>query len=439
MHRSSRPIWLLQIVLGIRMFVLATSAVHARGMTEMNPPAAPESTSVVALVGGRLIDGGGGTPIDSGVVVIRGTTIVAVGRRERLVIPDDAQQIDVNGMSVLPGLIDAHFHSRNSIRTPVEFELKRGITSFRDPGHPFHFYNAVLQSDQTMPRVFLCGGHLDAHPAVWPKQAVVISDADHARRAVNEHVDRGASAIKIYFRLPLEHIKAACDAASERGVIVTAHLELVDADEAIRAGVRGIEHVTSFGTALADPADAERFKAAILADSGARRPLRPRLWAGIDLDSSPRVKPLLETIVRRKVFVSPTLAIFERRTGVEDTPDVEVRGFDNMLRFVGICHQAGAKIVVGSHTSAPFAERGRAYQRELELLVECGLTPLEALTAGTLHNAEFFGIEDRLGTIEPGKTADLILVDGDPSADITAMRNVKHVLLNGNWFGAAPR
>ena len=110
-----------------------------------------------------------------------------------------------------------------------------------------------------------------------------------------------------------------------------------------------------------------------------------------------------------------------------------------MLRFVGICHQAGAKIVVGSHTSAPFAERGRAYQRELELLVECGLTPLEALTAGTLHNAEFFGIEDRLGTIEPGKTADLILVDGDPSADITAMRNVKHVLLNGNWFGAAPR
>ena len=303
-------------------------------MKEVNPPANPKSTAVVALVGGRLIDGRGGMPIDNAVVVIRGNRIIAAGRRDRVEIPEQARRINLNGMSVLPGLIDSHFHSRNNIRTPVEFELKHGITSFRDPGHPFRFYDAVLQSDQTMPRVFLCGGHLDAHPAVWPKQAVVIENAEHARRAVNAHVDRGASAIKIYFRLPPGHIKAACEAATERGVIVTAHLELVDADEAILAGVRGIEHVTSFGTALADPADAERFKASVLAESGARRALRPRLWASIDLDLSPQVKPLLETIVQRKVFVSPTLAIFERRSGVEGTPDVEVRGLANMLRFV---------------------------------------------------------------------------------------------------------
>ena len=109
-----------------------------------------------------------------------------------------------------------------------------------------------------------------------------------------------------------------------------------------------------------------------------------------------------------------------------------------MMRFVGLCHDAGAKVVVGSHTHAPFAERGRAYQRELELLGDAGLTPLEVITAGTLHNAQFFGIEDRLGAVQAGKTADLILVDGDPSRDIAVMRNVKHVMLNGRWIGQSP-
>jgi imidazolonepropionase-like amidohydrolase len=104
-----------------------------------------------------------------------------------------------------------------------------------------------------------------------------------------------------------------------------------------------------------------------------------------------------------------------------------------MLKFVGLCHQAGAKVVVGSHTSAPHAEVGRAYQRELELLVEAGFSPLKAITAGTLHNAQFFGAEDRLGSIEPGKLADLILIEGDPSRDISAMKNVRHVMLNGLW------
>ena len=142
--------------------------------------------------------------------------------------------------------------------------------------------------------------------------------------------------------------------------------------------------------------------------------------------------------MQNDVFVSPTLAVFERQAGKKEATEVEVRGFENMVRFVGLCHQAGAKVVVGSHTNAPFAARGRAYQRELELLVNAGLTPLEAIMAGTLHNAEFFGIADRLGTLEAGKTADLILIAGDPSKDVAAMRSVRHVMLNGVWIGQHP-
>jgi imidazolonepropionase-like amidohydrolase len=408
-------------------------------MKEINPPVAPDAAVTTALVGGRLIDGRGGAPVEDAVVIVRGAKILAADSRTDVMIPDLAQTVDITGMSILPGLIDSHFHSRNDVQTPVEYELQNGITSFRDPWHPFRFYNAVLQSDRAMPRVFLCGAHLDAHPPVWADQAVVIKDAHHARRTVNGHVDRGASAIKVYFRLPLVHIKETCAAAKERGVLVTAHLELVDADDAIRAGIRGIEHVTSFGTALAAAEEAAQFKSAIFADSNARRELRHRLWARLDLHASPRVKRLLKTIVDHDVFVSPTLAIFERRAGKKNATEVQVRGFANMMRFAGQCHEAGAKVVVGSHTSALFAEPGRAYQRELELLVEAGLTPLQAITAATLHNAQFFGIQDRLGTIEAGKTADLILVDGDPSRDVAAMRNVKQVMLNGIWIGVSPQ
>jgi imidazolonepropionase-like amidohydrolase len=418
---------------------LSSADISAAGMKEMNPPAAADETKTTALVGGRLIDGRGASPVEGAVVVIRGTKIVAVGERANVTVPAGAAVLDARGLSILPGLIDSHFHSRNNLKTPVEYELKRGVTSFRDPGHPFKYYDAVLQTKQTMPRVFLCGGHLDAHPPVWPDQAEVIQDAEQARRTVNEHVEKGASAIKVYFRLPLEHIRAACEAANERGVPVTAHLELVDADEAIRAGVRGIEHAASFGTVLAEPEPAKEFKAAVFEDSAARRAWRHRVWGEIDLDTSPRLKPLLTTIVENQVFISPTLALYEVRPGAKGSTEQEVRGFDNMVRFVGLCHKAGAKVVVGSHTAVPFAATGRAYQRELELLVEAGLSPLETITAGTLHNAQFLGIDDRLGTLEAGKTADVILIEGDPSREIGAMQNVRHVMLNGIWVGPAPK
>jgi imidazolonepropionase-like amidohydrolase len=104
-----------------------------------------------------------------------------------------------------------------------------------------------------------------------------------------------------------------------------------------------------------------------------------------------------------------------------------------MEEFVGRASKSGAKIVVGSHSDVPHAKRGWAYQRELELLVESGLTPMQALVAGTMENARYFHIADRLGSIETGKLADLVLVEGDPSRNISTMRNIKRVMLNGVW------
>lgn len=104
-----------------------------------------------------------------------------------------------------------------------------------------------------------------------------------------------------------------------------------------------------------------------------------------------------------------------------------------MLQFFALCHQRGARIVVGSHTAAPFAKRGKAYLREVELMAQAGMSPLDIITAATKNNAIFFGAQDRLGTIEVGKQADLILVAGDPTIRISELDNVDRVMLNGIW------
>ena len=151
---------------------------------------------------------------------------------------------------------------------------------------------------------------------------------------------------------------------------VTAHLEIVDATDAIRAGVDGIEHVTSFGTALMPLREAEKYRQAVLADNNARRDGRYKMWSEIDLDS-PRVKQTLDLITGRGTFISATLAVFERRDGDRNVTETHAHGFKNMLRFVGMAKKAGARVVVGSHSSVPHAER--AAKRVLSLPLDADL------------------------------------------------------------------
>ena len=139
-------------------------------------------------------------------------------------------------------------------------------------------------------------------------------------------------------------------------------------------------------------------------------------------------------MVWRGITLSPTLAVFELRAGDPNVKDFNVRGYIQMLQFTGMAKRAGVSIVAGSHSAVAHAEKGWAYQREMEMLVESGLTPMEAIQAGTIENARFFRIEDRLGSIEPGKIADLILVEGDPSKNISALRQINRVMLAGKWI-----
>ena len=404
---------------------------QSSALIEVNTPPAPLRDSLLAIVGVRLIDGLGGALIDDAVVIIDGNRILEVASREEVQIPAHAIIYDARGKTLMPGLIDAHLHSVNNDEF-LEVILQRGTTALRDPGHPFRFYQVLDFAKHQAPRAFLTGSHLDGYPGVYKDHAMLIKGHDHARQTVYDYVRNGSSGIKIYFRLPLEYYAPIVRAAEVSQIPVFAHLELVDADDAIRAGVNGIEHVTSFGTAIADPAKAKEFKDNVRAHSSARSDGRYQLWSTIDLESD-RVKEVLEVAAEHHIIFSPTLTAFERQENDTRVKDYEAKAFKNMLAFVGMAQKAGVRIVIGSHTSGWYADYGWAYQREMELLVEAGLTPMEVIQSSTSINADYFRSSSRIGSIEPGKLADLVLIDGDPSKDISQMRNVARVMLNGVW------
>ncbi|HET6863402.1 MAG TPA: amidohydrolase family protein [Pyrinomonadaceae bacterium] len=410
------------------------SAQPKRSVREVNQVAKPTAGSLIAIVGATLIDGRGGPAISDSVVVIRDERIAAVGNRSTVKVPQGAEVFEAKGLTLLPGLIDAHFHIDGDDPLPALY-LSHGITSLRDPGQWIEAYDVARKGLAPIPRLFLCGPHLDSPPPAYPLDSYVVRDAEETRLAVNRFADDGASAIKVYYRLPVSLIRVAIETAHARGIPVMGHLEIVDARDAIRAGIDGIEHATSFGTALLPLRDAEKYRQSVLADNNARREGRYQVWNSINFDTS-QARDLFKLIIDRGVFVSPTLAVFERQQGDKDTTEMHLHGFKQMETFVRLAQQAGAKIVVGSHSDVPHAKRGWAYQRELELLVESGLTPMQALVAGTLQNARYFRIDDRLGTIETGKVADLVMVEGDPLKNISNMRRVKRVMLNGNWVKA---
>ena len=399
---------------------------------------APAAATV--LEAPRLFDGMQLAVTDAARVVVHDGVIVAAGRAADVEVPAGARVTRVDDGTVLPGLIDLHFHIEEDPAMALR-QLAHGVTSFRDPGEWIEVHEPlrrrIAEGGLAGPRLFLTGPHIDGEGPAYPADAVVARDPEEARRQVHRAVDQGATAIKIYFRLPLASALAVIDACQTRGVPSTAHLEILDARVLIEAGLTGLEHITSFGTSVASPMQAERYRQAVLADNGARRDGRYALLADADLDG-PEARRLYDIVARRRPFVDATLAVFEARPsdtlpkGSALTADRRAEGFGKMLALARRLHEHGARLVMGGHTEVPHAGRGEAPWRELELLVTAGLTPIEALRAATSTAAAFLGTGGAdLGVLRRGAAADLVVVDGQPSSDISAVRRTRVVMAAG--------
>ena len=423
--------------------------------------AAAQQTRPLVLDNVRIVDGTGASAIEHGRIVIDRDRIVRVGAAATIAVPTGADTVDLSGRTVIPGLIDSHFHIENDPKLALR-QLSHGVTAFRDPGQwdeKFEELRRTIAADGIPgPRIFTTGPHIDGENPAYPADSVVARDAEEARRHAEESVKRGASALKIYYRLPFAAAKAVIDVCQTRGIPCTAHLELLDARELIAAGLHGIEHVTSFGVSLLPRRDAEAYRQAVLKNNDARRDGRYRVFAGADLDG-PHAQALYAVLRERKPFLDATLAVFERRPPSPQAPPgfgatsptapsapreaeadlapIYVAGFAKMKQLTRRAAKEGARVVVGGHTEVPFAARGEAPWREMELLVESGFTPLEAISAATATAAAFLYRGNQLGQLRAGFNADLVVLRGQPDKDVSAIRTVDRVMVAGRWIDLA--
>lgn len=426
------PLSFIPIMIALSIPAIAQKKMSmGKYLNEFNTVVQPDPNPIL-IEKVRIIDGHGGTPVENGYVVVKEGIITQVGVGSiSPVLRHGFAVINGEGKSLLPGLIDAHLHTVNDNEIIYKF-LNNGVTSFRDPGHPFTFYQSVNFAENPLPRIFLTGPHLDFPPVAYGQQATLVRSGEHARQMVTNYYQNGGTAVKIYFRLPLKFYKDIIETAKSYKIPVVAHLELVSALDAMKAGITGIEHVTSFGTSIAEENVKSHFISEVDKDNNARGVERYRLWSTIDLKNA-QVNDVIREGVKHKITLCPTLAAFEKQVAENGVEDFRVKGFNNMLGFVKMAHQAGLRIVIGSHSYVEYAKSGEAYFREMELLSMAGMTPLEIIKAATVSNAEYFGNSNRLGSIEVGKAADLILVDGNPSVDLQAIRNIEAVMVNGVW------
>jgi imidazolonepropionase-like amidohydrolase len=409
-----------------------------------------QTSTPIVIDNVRVIDGTAAAPIEKARIVVQDGRITQIGPIDRVTTPEGAETVDLSGKTVVPGLIDLHFHIENDPKLALR-QLSNGVTAFRDPGQWNEKFvelrKMIAAAGLPGPRIFTTGPHIDGERPAYPADSVVARDAEEARRLAERNIQEGASALKIYFRLPFASARAVIDVCQRRQVPCTAHLEILDARELIQAGLHGVEHITSFGVSLLPRGEAEKYRQAVLADNDARRDGRYKMFAGIDLNG-PEAQALYSVLHTRQPWVDATLAVFERRqpaasggsgpTGAPRDTKPEVvsvmtAGFARMKQLTRRVALEGARVVMGGHTSVPFAGRGEAPWRELELLVESGFSPLEAITAATSTAADFLNKSQELGRLRPGHQADIVVLRDNPAANIAAIRTVERVMVAGRW------
>lgn len=400
---------------------------------EINHEEIAIGANVIAIVGVSLFDGLGDSTAHNSTVIVRNGLIDKVGPEDTIDVPENAEVIKGEGLTLMPGLIDAHFHYDHVKHFPTKF-VRNGVTSVRDPGQWIEAFDFERQTGDPLPRLFLTGPHIDSPPPTWPTDSYMVRDKAEVREAMDYLISENVSAIKIYHRLPLELIKEVCDIAHAHGLPVTAHLEITDVRQAVLAGLDGVEHVTSLGTALVSRKRAEEFRQGMLANNKERLSGRLEMWRDIDVNGK-KADSLIKFFEVHRTFLTATLGPYEYKIEGDKKDSTALKAFQNMSAFIGRCAKANVRLAVGSHGPwVPYAEKGWSFQHEMDLLARSGMDNVEIMKASTIENAKFLKIDHRLGSIEKGKQADLLLIKGDPITNIKDMYNIERVMLNGVWL-----
>jgi imidazolonepropionase-like amidohydrolase len=423
--------------------------------------------SSLAITGVTVIDATGAPARPGMTVVVTGDRITAIGKPGAVGVPEGARVVDGKGKYLIPGLWDMHVHTASPSFLPLY--LANGVTGVRDmhaldPDAIFGLRKLVQEGKQPGPRVVAAGPLVDG-PKPFVPGSLVAANAAEGREAVRKLKKMGADFVKVYTKLPREAYLAIADEAKTQGLPFAGHLpESVSAGEASQLGQKSIEHLTGVELACSDGEDELRREAVAAlakADNQAAMELLGRIGArAADSFSDKKARALYARFVRNGTWQVPTLTVLRSLVSLDDpkftadprakymppsfrsywslklSPETAAmlkRAYKRATGLVRAMHQAGVPFLAGTDTpGVPYVFPGFSLHDELALLVaEGGFTPLEALQAATRDPARFFGREKDLGTVEPGKLADLVLLNADPLADIHNTTKIAAVVATG--------
>jgi imidazolonepropionase-like amidohydrolase len=426
------------------------------------PPAEPS----ILIQNVTVIDPGKNSVTPATSVLLAGGKILAVASGRSLSAPG-ARVIDGTGKFLIPGLWDMHVHTLMGDWMPGATEvtlplfIANGVTGIRTMGDELptilQWRDAIAQGKLLGPRMVSSGPMLDGPKPNFPASVQIASPAD-AVHAVDSLKAQGVDFIKIQSLIPRDAYFAAASEARKQGIVFAGHVpDAVRASEAAQAGQKSIEHYTGVFEGCSSIEDT-----LIVGPRGPRK--------SVETFDQTRANRLISLFAKDQTWQVPTL-VWERGQWLIDKTDLKHQALDKYVpvywkektypkfvssilatldtdpvsyreRYVQMememtlaMHKAGVPLLAGTDTAAGvYVVPGFSLHEEMELFVEAGLTPMEALQTATSSPARYLGMEARMGSVAPGKVADLVLLDADPTVDIHNARKIASVVLAGKFF-----
>jgi imidazolonepropionase-like amidohydrolase len=447
---------------------VALAATGLWAQSELTPGLKPfiaVDAPVIALEHVRILDGTGAPAREDQTIVIDHGRIQAVGVANEVQVPAGAHRMELADHTVIPGLVGMHEHlfypSGGGVPLYIEHGLSfprlylaAGVTTARTAGtlEPYTDLNLKKMIDQGRmpgPKMLITVGYLEGHGSFAPQMAE-LDTPDDARRFVEYWAGLGAHSFKAYMHITRGELEAALTTAHARGLKLTGHLCSVGFREAAALGIDNLEH------GLVVDSEFSPAKQPDVCPPGSAQEL-----AQLDVNGE-AVQQTIRELVRHKVAVTSTLAVFEAApplqqrfldalsptaallylSGRDRLPEQARAGsalrIRKELEFERGFVKAGGLLMAGCDpTGNGSALAGFGDQRNIELLVEGGFTPAEAIQIATLNGAKFLGLDDHIGSIAVGKQADLVVLDGNPAKQISDVEKVRIVFRDGIGFDAA--